>query len=72
MEYWSGAVPPDAVAVILPLLNPQAACTMAAVSTWGPFTLETNTVFVAIQPLKSFTVTVYVPAGKPEKTLPAW
>ena len=50
-------MPPEPVAVMLPLLEPQLAFVAEAV-TVAPLVLLTVTVVVPIHPLASFTVTV--------------
>ena len=69
MLYVNGAVPPEPLAVIEPLLEPHEEETEVAV-TVGAFELVMVVFNVLVQPFASFTVTVYEPAASPPKKLP--
>lgn len=71
MEYCNAPVPPVAIAVMVPSLNPQEAGEEVAVSA-GPGKFKTVTGNVFIQPFISRTYKVYVPAATALNTLLAW
>ena len=68
MLYSKGAVPPEPNAVMEPLLKPQLAVAgMAVIKIAVEVVMVTSVAFV--QPVASFTVSVYCPGSNPVKKL---